>query len=188
MLETIAEKIVADLKKEDIIEGEDEEIYAFGSNQSIFLILNLITPIFLAIFFNKKLEITVFLIEFILLRSYAGGYHAKSQFKCLILSSIMQIIAIFLISIISIDKVILIISIIIFSFIIGHLSPIESDNKPLDEIERKTYKKKAIIILLMINLLTLVDVYLNSNIVCNISFIVIGFVLILQIISKLLRD
>ncbi|EJU21052.1 accessory protein regulator protein B [Peptoanaerobacter stomatis] len=177
------EKIVCFLKKEGIIESDKEQIYFFGIKQAAFLLINLIITLSIAIIFEKKIELLIFILQFISLRSFSGGYHSKSKITCTIISSAAQIIALFLLGIVYLDIKFVIIATIVFSILIILFSPIESSNKPLDKLERKIYKRITTFILFVFIAISIFSYFFyNTDTVAGITLINTGIVLILQLI------
>lgn len=77
------------LKKEKIIDSKMESIYLFGINQALFIVLNLFITFCIAIISGKELELLFFILQFIILRSFSGGYHANNPLICTIISVIV---------------------------------------------------------------------------------------------------
>lgn len=141
MQEKINEKLWKKIKPLKNIEEEDKEIYIFGIYQGLFFLLNVATTLFIGFILNKFLESVLFLIFFIPLRIYAGGYHAKTQFRCYIMSSITTIIILYLISFLYNNiGVTSIIGYIISAVVIWSAVPVENANKLLYIEEKIKYK------------------------------------------------
>lgn len=83
---------------------------------------------------------------YIPLRSFAGGYHAKTPLRCYIFSVIMLIVVSIGLKYLSVSEWVY--YAVLLASVLGVLvlSPVEDINKPLDEMEHKVYKKRAIII------------------------------------------
>ena len=77
-------KFILTLINRNIIEEEDKEIYSYGFNQILFIMLNFITILIIGILFNMLFETIIFMSTYIPIRIYAGGYHARKQTKCYI--------------------------------------------------------------------------------------------------------
>jgi len=87
------------------------------------------------------------------IRSYAGGYHAGTPLTCYLLS-IPTIVAVLTGIKFAPWDGLLLLSVIAFSGIVIMLfAPVEDANKPLDQLERKVYKKRSRIILLVLSVL-----------------------------------
>lgn len=82
MIKQFSGTIASFLLKENIIEQDDIEIYQFGIGQIIrnlivILVISLIASIF------KLWQETIFMMaSFIIIRKYAGGYHADTLIRC----------------------------------------------------------------------------------------------------------
>lgn len=91
--------------------------------------------------FGVVLEIAAFMAAYIPLRSFTGGYHAKTPLRCYFFSVVMLIIVSIGIKYYSAPDLAYVIAFLAGLFIVVILSPIEDKNKPLDETENKIYKK-----------------------------------------------
>lgn len=139
----ITDSIVQIMLKHGIINAEDAEVYQFGLNQLIFISINLITTVIIGILFSMLFESIIFLVSYMIVRVYAGGYHAKTQFRCYIISSAFIILALLGVKYIIWDGMASIVAIALAAGLIFKLSPVETKNKPLDEIEKVVYKTKS---------------------------------------------
>ena len=133
-----------------IISSEDYELYRYGFQQGSILILNFISAMMISFICGTFFECIVFLLVFVPLRSYAGGYHAKTHFQCyfysmLFLAGILLTLKLFLFPT---WIYCLFSSFGIFSILM--LAPVEDKNKPLDPIENRIYRKRILGILLVV--------------------------------------
>lgn len=143
----IIQRVTDELVSNEIIDPEDSELYTYGLQQGALMLLNIFTILIVGKIFGMLWESVVFMVTYIPLRTYAGGYHARTQLKCYI-SSVALIVAVLLgIRFIPWTNFIIIMISIISGLIIYILSPVEDSNKPLDVAEVKVYRKKARIIL-----------------------------------------
>lgn len=161
------------LKKNNILNKEDEEIYYFGIYQTIVFIINSLTSLIIFLAFNKIIEGLTFSIFYYLLRCYGGGYHSKSILCCYVLSSFLIVMVLNIILYIKINSFIILLG--ILSFILVFLvSPVETQTKKLDSIEKKVYRKKVrgiLILALFIIILQLIDY--EKGIICIILSLII---------------
>ena len=141
-------KITESFVAKGIITNEEQDICTYGLRQGTIMFLNVLTTIIIALIFNVLWQCIVFLLAYILLRSYAGGYHAKTQFRCYLFSIAMMIIIAMLIKYIKLNNFTIIIFTLISSVVIFLLAPVADSNKPLDEKETHVYRKKSRLILL----------------------------------------
>lgn len=183
----LAHKIGNNLVNSQIIKAEDIEIYIYGINQILVSILNIASALILGAIFGVFYEIAVFMAAYIPLRTFAGGYHAKTPLRCYVFSMIMlAIVSVGLRYFCIADEayyVILVISIVVILI----LSPVEDKNKPLNEIEHKIYKKRTAIIvaaeLVIYLILKIVRLDHLSEVIIY-SFAVLSFMLIAGKIKK----
>lgn len=149
MFAKIAERITENMEDNHIIKHDDRELYVYGFNQGLNILLNLITTLVVGLLFRNILELAIFIAAYIPLRSFAGGYHAKTPLRCYIYSIIMIIlVSVGMKYLLFVDMVYYVI-LAISALIIFVLSPAEDKNKPLDKIELKVYRKRTSLILLV---------------------------------------
>ena len=126
-----------------IINEEDKPLYLYGFHQLCFLVLNVLTTIIIGISSQKLPECITFLLFYIPLRSFSGGYHAKTEFMCYILSSAILCVTLFICTL-QLTYSQLIILLIGATIIVILLSPVVSQNKPLRGNEYKRYRIRSI--------------------------------------------
>lgn len=73
------------------IQEEDRNIYKYGYQVLAEYCLNLSAAALIAVFFRAYGIVLVFTIAYMSVRSYAGGYHAKTTLGCFLMSAIMLI-------------------------------------------------------------------------------------------------
>ena len=137
--------MINQLINKKIILEQEKEIYCFGICQLIMLLLNICTSFFISLCYGRIIEGMIFSSAYILLRSYAGGYHAKTRKRCYILSSLMAVI-VFPIIELSKNRIIICGEIIMSAVMILILAPVDVKNKRLENIEKQMYRKKCIYI------------------------------------------
>lgn len=91
-LTRLAGKIGNNLVHSNVIKEEDAEIYIYGINQILVSVLNVSSALIIGLIFGVFFEIAVFMAAYIPLRSFAGGFHAKTPLRCYIFSVMMLII------------------------------------------------------------------------------------------------
>lgn len=146
MVSELSQKIVDSLVKKEIILPEQKEIYLFGAEQVITTIINFVTAILLGICFGEILHALFFLIAFMILRSYSGGFHAGTPLKCYLLSVASILAVLSAMKFLEFNGLICIGLISFSGAVIYCLAPVDTENKPLDEIEHLIYRRKALLI------------------------------------------
>lgn len=145
MLQKISVNITNRLVRTHVINEEDFDIYQFGLERLFAQILNIITTILLGLAFGMLLECFVFLVAFIALRTYAGGCHATTPRKCYIWTTLIVAASLSAIKYIPENIFIYVALLFVASSIIVILSPVSSENKVLDAVEKKIYRRKTYI-------------------------------------------
>ena len=181
----IVERLVVKLIEDGAIEEEDREIYEYGFHHGIITLVNIALTLLIGICMKMFVETILFMVAYIPLRTYAGGFHAKTQFRCFIYSNLI-VVLILVFSKILADYMLIVLGIgIVATGIIIFFAPVEDQNKPLDEIEVQVYGKKARKILLFDILLAGVLMFFSyelgtATIIVSISmlaiFLVAGYI------------
>lgn len=144
MTEKIMENIWEKMKMTGNLTEDDKEIYLFGFYQGLILLLNIVTTLFIGIILNMFMESVLFLVCFIPLRVFAGGYHAKTQLRCYIMSTITTVFILYLIVLWREKMGTITTSCYVISvYTIWKLAPVQDKNKPLELGERRIYRKKT---------------------------------------------
>lgn len=179
MINKISSKIVEILIKHSLVENEEKELYLYGFFILLSQILYFIIVITIGILFNVIFESIIFYITFQFIRRYAGGYHAKTETRCDILSTLSILCCIVLIKLSKMyDIRIGLLSIsLVFAVLIFILCPLDTPEKPLNDKEYKYFRKITWIILSLIIIAIIVSFYFKFNIVfapCCASLILEG--------------
>jgi accessory gene regulator B len=173
-----------------VIKAEDQELYSFGLQQGLLIILNLLTTVFIGIIFGMILESVLFLVSYIPLRSFAGGYHAKTPLKCYFLSLILLIIVLLAVKYIIWTNYIIIGVSLISGLIIFFLAPVEDINKPLDIIEVKVFKKRTKQLLSIELIIIILFLVIRQNIIStciSVSLFTLSIMLIMGLVKNKIK-
>lgn len=179
MINKISSKIVEILIKHSLVENEDKELYLYGFFILLSQILYFIIVITIGILFNVIFESIIFYITFQFIRRYAGGYHAKTETRCEILSTLSILCCIVLIKLSKMyDIRIVLLSVsLVFAVLIFILCPLDTPEKPLNDKEYKYFRKISWMILSLIIIAIIVSFYFKFNVVfapCCASLILEG--------------
>lgn len=146
MLNKWAERITNRLLKKQIIEQESVDIYKYGVYQLLTNLMNAITTILLGLVFGEVLISIIFVLAFMVLRIYAGGYHASTAFRCYLLTVGAITLTLLATKYIELPTGAILVLLILSSSTIVMLAPVENRNKGLDNIEQVIYQKRALIV------------------------------------------
>ena len=181
LLTRLAGKIGNDLVHSSVIKEEEAEIYIYGINQILVSVLNVSSALIIGLIFGVFFEITVFMAAYIPLRSFAGGYHAKTPLRCYIFSVIMLIVVSIGMKYLYMTEWVYYVVLAAAASVVLILSPVEDRNKPLDETEHKVYKRRTVLIMtveLFIALLLKLAVLDTLFVAIVYSFIVLSLMLV----------
>ena len=136
----LSHKIADNLVRSNVIKEEDAEIYIYGINQ-------IFVSVLIGLILGMFLESVIFLAAYIPLRSFAGGYHAKTPMRCYFASLLIIFAALLFCKhmcfSLPLFSVILVIGIAACVF----LCPVQDNNKPLDSTECQRCKKISFVVL-----------------------------------------
>lgn len=141
-------KIADKLEHCGIISKSNRTLYEYGLRQMFATILNILTMLLIGFIMGLAVPAMIYIIAYIPLRVYAGGYHASTPQRCWAFSAIMLWIALCIVKYTPqmyfwvITTLSLIACIVVFL-----LSPVEDRNKRLDEKEHHVYHIRAIVVM-----------------------------------------
>lgn len=147
MFVKLSEYITQQLEKDKIIQSDNRELYKYGFQQGLILLLNFVTSIVIGVIFGKVLESILLLAVYIPFRSYAGGHHSDSSEKCYVVSTLITVIWMLILRFLILPTSCWGIILLIGTVICFMLLPVENFQKPLDEDETRVYRKRALIVL-----------------------------------------
>lgn len=143
MLTAIATKLSDSVIRQCRLAPERKNIYIYGSELLISTGLGMLSVLLLSFLLGNPLAGVIFLLIFISLRLFAGGFHASTYLKCFVLSNTVFIVTFWLASaLLRITHIFTIGLLFIGSIIIVFLAPIRNTKHPLSN---ERYKKNRII-------------------------------------------
>lgn len=149
-------KILLDNKQ---IEEDELELYKYGFFLLLSNIFFTILIIVLGLLFGNIFETLIFYISFCTIRHFAGGYHANTEIRCDIITTLFFTVSVFLISLSEQRNIkIIVLFLSALSVVtISVLSPLDTPAKPLDSDEKKKYRRISLIILSVIVVLIIIS-------------------------------
>ncbi len=166
MLNKIAIKLTKTVLAYKIIAEDMFDIYVYGFELLLSFLFNTTIILIAGILFGRILQTLLFLLVFVLLRSFTGGYHANAYCVCtfvtfliyggVLLLSELFVPSLFFYSILAIVGLTLMLV----------FAPIEHPNKKITEKQKRKYKHISLILFLtfitMGALLSHADIRLNA--------------------------
>ena len=181
MLSSLSKRITDNLIKKGLIHNEDFELYHYGvyilSSELFLLLVCFIFGLFLKI----KWQSIIFYASFYVLHRFAGGFHAKTEIHCQIITLSSFLLCMIGVKITAgIQPQLFLLMNIISCFTLVILSPSDTPQKPLTKNEKRLFKTISSAITLVLFLLTLFLIIKKAGIVFVSS---LSFALLLEAIS-----
>ena len=128
--------------KKGLLSEDDQELYAYGYEVLLNQVANLLMAILIGAIFSAWIEIIIFMIIYLPIRSYCGGYHASTNARCILVSSLLLLLVCILSGAFREYHTVMLefIGVLVAGAIIFVLAPVEDANKPLDEVEIHRYR------------------------------------------------
>ena len=163
-MENVRNLVINWLIKNSAISEENRELYEYAVYSAELLVLPVIMAIVIGWLSGSTVNGIMLIIPFMFLKKYSGGYHAKKLSICMIISNILLTVMIKL-SICDIKPAYMCITTCIAFIELCVVSPIQSDNKVLNEKETRYYKKVVVMQLAVYSIIIICSSILNCMIV-----------------------
>ena len=124
---------------------EKEEIIRYGLERIKSTCIMTLVTLLMGCIFQVFFQSIIFLVCFIVLRKYAGGYHADTQNRCYVISTVIFAVALLAIRYMSDgnDNEIFILLQSVNFILLCFLVPVDNKNHRLEQWEKEKYGKKA---------------------------------------------
>jgi accessory gene regulator B len=160
---TVFQTITNRFVTKQIIDEEDKALYQYGLEQGTLILAFVLTTMILGFLFQLFCESIFFFVAYSVLRMQAGGYHAKTKVRCYFISVLLIAGVLGVIAFVPYVKEIVLYISILATVIILFLAPVETENKPLDEIEIAVYKNRTRGVLLVELCLLVITTLVGAN-------------------------
>ena len=186
MINHISKMITNFFLQQKSISEDEKEIYQYGVEITISSILNILLVLLLSMLFRSVLSGIVFLVCFIYVRRYTGGYHAETYFRC---NSALCItyIAVFIISKgVHISNVVFLLIILIGLIIVIRYSPVNNTHKSLSGNEKKRYHYLAVTVYIIFSIIGFFIIEFNIfyGKIILLTLLSIALIIIIEIILQ----
>ncbi|MBQ5335658.1 MAG: accessory gene regulator B family protein [Oscillospiraceae bacterium] len=143
MFARLSDRIADAFVRSQTIPLEDREIYRCGVQQLLRYTVSFAATLAIGMFFGMFRQCAVFMAGYVPLRHSAGGFHAKTPFRCSLFSAVLTAAALGLIRFLSGTAGGCAVTLALSAVCILLLAPVGSENKPLDETERRVFRRRA---------------------------------------------
>ena len=172
------------------LDNDNSEIIRYGLEVLFIKIIFSMCSLLIAFSLHRFIECLFFLIVFSVIRTSAGGYHARTRIQCFVMSMLMIIINIGVINLVAhyISLYYILVPLDLISVVaIWSLSPVDTENRPLDADEKIRFKKRTRILLCLELVSVIIMEILNLRIIVSellLATIFIAVLLIMELIVK----
>lgn len=149
MLNNIAKRLTHNLVNNGIIPSNMQDIYVYGLELLITSLLSTALILIIGIFCGKIVDTITFLILFIGLRSFTGGFHANTYWLCSALTFSIYLTVILISVFVKIPNAVYWLLLPIGLCVLIKKAPIENPNKYLTVKEMRCHKIISIIIFIV---------------------------------------
>lgn len=193
MINNLSARLTDKLLTKGSITEDERELYIYGFFMLLSHLMYLVLACIFGLLFKCFIESIIFYVAFQFMRRYAGGYHAATETRCEILSTLSIIASIGIIKLSKIYdfKTILLFITIASMVLIFFLCPLDTPEKPLSKKEFKYFRKISWIILLVISSIIIVSYFFKFNILftpCCVSLILESILLVAGKIKRVHQE
>lgn len=143
MISKISSSISEKLCYANVIPAEDQALYSYGFflllSRSLFFVITFI----FGFLFKTLWESIVFYVLFSILRGYAGGVHASEESVCMFFTTVLLFLASAFLHMMKMSTCTAIAAgmLLVGGMVVFLLSPLDSEEKPLNPSERRYYRR-----------------------------------------------
>ena len=153
MYRLLANKITNTFIKNQIIKEEEKEVYIYGLEVLLALILTTVFIIIFSIPIKLFFETLLYLLGFFTVRTICGGYHAKHHFSCFCLtmgSYLMFLLINYFVAKMNVVYPISIVFSLLAALVILLFAPVEHPNNPMTAYRKNKNRKLSILLAVLI--------------------------------------
>lgn len=146
LTKTITEKLIRNESLSDL----DQRLLEHGIEIVISDVCGILGMMVLSYFLHSALETVIYIIAFSALRTYSGGIHARSEWRCFLTTEMIYLVCMFLCRHWNINLLLESVIVIFSCTFIWINAPVIHHLQPLTEEEKKENQKKCRFILMFI--------------------------------------
>lgn len=148
----------------NVTETEEQEIITYGLEAILATAVSVLCVVILSVLLHRVLECIAFLVAFMPLRTYSGGYHASSHMRCVLLLITVFLFEILILHIYDIpSKEVCWVFLICSFLIVCVLAPIIDINHPLSKKQIHENKRRCILVMAVSIVVALVLTHIENT-------------------------
>ena len=162
----ISISIVDSFIKEGVVKNEEREVYTYGFEIMISHIIYTALFILISALTNTILPSVGCFIGFFIVRSVAGGYHAKTYLKCHLLTCFSQVLFIVLYKnmVMNISTIYYLSSVFILFSVVSILicAPIDNYNKQFIKNEKEKFRRFSVVYSCILSAIAVICLFITN--------------------------
>ena len=192
MVNKLGKRLTNTLINNNQIDESERCLYEYGFFILLSNVIYVTITLILGSAFNIIIESMAFYIAFSLIRRYAGGFHASSEMKCTLITTISIFLCLLCTKLCETNNIQMPILVLtgIATVLIFVLCPLDTPEKPLTKEEYKYFRKISWVILLLIMLAICIGIYFKLEFLmypCCMSLLLESILLVLGKIKRLIK-
>lgn len=160
MLKKLSDTMTNEWVERKIVDDKAADVAKYGFEILVSSLSILFGVLLIGILLNVFIEVVIFIVFFGILRVSAGGAHAKSHSACFLYFSIILFVSIFisycLVAFTEIAPIVAILMFFVSWLFIEAYAPRESENKPLSIVEKRIYKNRSKISIVLLGIVIII--------------------------------
>ena len=186
-MDYLANNITDFFVEKKIIDNDMRDVYKYGFELLLADIVNFSLILIISILFRSLVSGLIFLLCFTTLRSFCGGYHAKTHnvcrlvMMCVFLSVLLCGTFSFIHSIVSVLTLNIISTVTIILF-----APVENKNKPLSDKKKLKNRRRSLFTVITYSCvsITLIIAGRNEGVIISLTLLIVSILIIVEKINQ----
>lgn len=155
MIDSLIQSMLLQMKSLKLINEDDEDVYRFGLECFLLKVVHYLSYLFIGLTIRMTFPMIMSAVVIMPLRTKTGGYHAKTRLGCYFFSCFIVLLICLLNKLVF--PVWLFLSILFGSnLIVWNYTPVENFNRGLDKLEIEDFRKKALVLLSVVDMVIIV--------------------------------
>lgn len=183
----LAECLTNSLSREGVISEEDKEIVQYGLESLGGDLLGFVLTFVIGVNFGNVLVAIFLWIWMYPLRKNAGGFHATTKIRCLLISTGLLVASFVIFWSSDYARVHYILYALGMGSVIWLMAPVDNNKKKLDSIEHKVYKRRSRKILILEEIILFIAVGFEVEVVMK-SIVMSIFIVSVSLIGGTIKN
>ncbi len=159
MISLISKRIALSLYKKEIIDDEKLPVCEYGFELMISILIGFLLVIISGILLDELLSSVIFYIMFVCVRTFTGGFHAKTHFYCKLTMVLCCLFVIIGSKLLNNPPYLILFNLLFFIVSVFLYAPVEHENAPMTNELKERNRKISIIMAIALSLLIIMVMF-----------------------------